>query len=221
MLVRCHVHAGVCTRLPLLPLLLLLLFRLDFLSFVLVCLLFALARLPILGRTNLRSRLCMSWLLSIEGFVRLSRGRVVLVLLFTVVLSVLRILAVVLSDKVLGRHARGLSLGRVVLLVVRIVITAVGLGLNLLVCDLLLGSWRSLGWLGGVAVAVGVAILVSLICLLRLLLLRRILEDWVSLLVVVPLRWLRLVALLTLVAVVADEGVIIPRHLLRSIIIAI
>lgn len=40
---------------------------LDFLSFVLVCLLFALARLPILGRTNLRSRLCMSWLLSIEG----------------------------------------------------------------------------------------------------------------------------------------------------------
>ena len=133
----------------------------------------------------------------------------------------MRILAVVLSDKVLGRHARGLGLGRVVLLVVRIVITAVGLGLNLLVCGLLLGCWWSLDWLGGVAVAVGVAILVSLIWLLRLLLLRRILEDWVSLLVVVPLRWLRLVALLTLVAVVADEGVIVPRHLLRSIIIAI
>ena len=40
---------------------------LGFFSFVLVCLLFVLARFPILGRTNLLSRLCMSWLLSIKG----------------------------------------------------------------------------------------------------------------------------------------------------------
>ena len=133
-----------------------------------------------------------------EGY-RLPCGWVNLVL-FTIVLSILGVLAVVLINVVLGRHACSLGLGRIILLVIRIVIAIRLLRISwLLLLDRALSSC--------IPVPVRVPVLAAYRWLLRLLLLW-VLKDWICLLVIVARFSLFLFT--PIVSVVANERVIVP-----------